>query len=57
MGKLRGKLEEVGLPIPVDATTGKAFEYSCEGMTARIASPAPEGDTRGGAVIVVTLKK
>lgn len=43
-GRLPAKLSDVGVPIPVDPATNKAFEYSAEGDRFVISVPPPPGN-------------
>ena len=42
-GKLPAKLEDVKLPLPVDAVTGKPFGYELKGDTAVLRGTPPQG--------------
>jgi hypothetical protein len=44
-GKLPTKLADVGVPVPVDPATNKAFEYTVDGHQFTIAVPPPPGNT------------
>jgi hypothetical protein len=43
-GKLPEKLANIGLPLPPDPFTGKAFPYHAEGATARLHGSPPPGE-------------
>jgi hypothetical protein len=59
-GKLPATLEDVGLPLPPDPVTGKAFIYKVEDQTATIKGTPPKGmETIAvyNVKYVVTIKK
>jgi hypothetical protein len=59
-GKLPAKLADVGVPLPVDPVTGKAFVYRLEGATASVRGTAPHGLERSAPFNVryeVTIRK
>jgi hypothetical protein len=57
-GKLPARLADIGVPLPVDPTTGKPFVYEVEGATAHLRG-GPHGGPSPGADIhyAVTLLK
>ncbi len=58
-GKLPAKLGDIPLPLPVDPFTGKPFEYTANGATARLRGKSPAEEIRPGyvACYAVTIQK
>jgi hypothetical protein len=56
-GKLPAKLSDVGLPLPLDAFTGRPLAYSVEGGAARLAGSPGEKGARGGVVYEVSVQR
>ncbi len=59
-GKLPAKLDDVKLPLPVDAVTGKPFAYELKGDTAVLRGTPPKGQEKVAAYNVryeVTVAK
>jgi hypothetical protein len=50
--KFPEKLADVGVPLPSDPFTGKAFEYTLEGSIAHLRSDPPKGDESHAALRV-----
>ena len=46
-GKLPGNLDDLKLPVPIDPTTGNAFQYMLKGDTATLESVSPD---KGGGM-------
>jgi len=42
-GKLPANLTDLGVPVPIDPVSGKAFEYKVDGMTALLTGKEIEG--------------
>jgi hypothetical protein len=59
-GALPATLAEIGLPLPVDPFSGKAFHYDREGATAHLRGTPPRGQEKEAAYnvhYVVTIRK
>ncbi|AMV24730.1 hypothetical protein VT84_10065 [Gemmata sp. SH-PL17] len=56
-GKLPNKLDDAGVPLPVDPFTGKPFAYVLEGGVAKLRGSAPKRDGHALSYEVIVQKK
>jgi hypothetical protein len=58
-GKLPARLDDIGLPLPLDPATGKPFGYKLEDDTATVRGTPPRGETNAAFNVryEVTIKK